>query len=86
MEQPTVQPGSVVAPALAAGNTVVVKPPELTPFTSLRFAELALESVDARIGPGHASVMRSYLSIDGLHIFDGNYPAGTDLGKVIVTT
>ena len=31
-------------PALAAGNTVVVKPPELAPATSLRFAELALEA------------------------------------------
>ncbi len=33
-----------VAPALAAGNTVVVKPAELTPLTALRIAELALEA------------------------------------------
>ncbi|XAS76218.1 aldehyde dehydrogenase family protein [Dermatophilaceae bacterium Sec6.4] len=32
------------APALAAGNTVVLKPAELTPFTALRLAELALEA------------------------------------------
>ncbi|MCY9783360.1 aldehyde dehydrogenase family protein [Nocardiopsis sp. EMB25] len=32
------------APALAAGNTVVVKPSELTPLTALRIAELALEA------------------------------------------
>lgn len=31
-----------VAPALAAGNAVVLKPSELTPFSSLRFAELAV--------------------------------------------
>ncbi|NAZ76381.1 aldehyde dehydrogenase family protein [Kineococcus sp. T13] len=31
-------------PALAAGNTVVLKPAELTPLTSLRLAELALEA------------------------------------------
>ena len=31
-------------PALAAGNTVVLKPAELTPLTALRLAELALEA------------------------------------------
>ena len=33
-----------MAPALAAGNTVVLKPAELTPLTALRFADLALEA------------------------------------------
>ncbi len=33
-----------MAPALAAGNTVVLKPAELTPFTALRLAELGLEA------------------------------------------
>jgi acyl-CoA reductase-like NAD-dependent aldehyde dehydrogenase len=32
------------APALAAGNTVVLKPAELTPLTALRIAELGLEA------------------------------------------
>ncbi len=32
------------APALAAGNTVVLKPAELTPLTALRIAELAVEA------------------------------------------
>ncbi len=32
------------APALAAGNTVVVKPAELTPLSALRLGELALEA------------------------------------------
>jgi betaine-aldehyde dehydrogenase len=31
-----------LAPALASGNTVVLKPAELTPLTALRFAEIAL--------------------------------------------
>ena len=31
-------------PALAAGNTVVLKPAELTPLTAMRIAELALEA------------------------------------------
>ncbi len=33
-----------VAPALACGNTVVLKPSELTPYTALRMAELAIEA------------------------------------------
>src|SRR4051812_34338880 len=33
-----------LAPALAAGNTVVLKPAELTPLTALRFEQLALEA------------------------------------------
>ena len=32
------------APALAAGNTVVLKPAEITPLTAMRLAELALEA------------------------------------------
>jgi acyl-CoA reductase-like NAD-dependent aldehyde dehydrogenase len=32
------------APALAAGNTVVLKPAEMTPLTALRIAELAVEA------------------------------------------
>jgi len=47
-----------LGPALAAGNTVVLKPAELTPLTALRFAELALEAgipegvVNVVAGPG----------------------------------
>src|SRR5205823_12711568 len=47
-----------LAPALASGNTVVLKPAELTPLTALRFAELALEAglpegvVNVVAGPG----------------------------------
>jgi acyl-CoA reductase-like NAD-dependent aldehyde dehydrogenase len=33
-----------IGPALACGNTVVVKPAELTPLTALRLAELALDA------------------------------------------
>jgi aldehyde dehydrogenase (NAD+) len=43
-----------VAPALAAGNTVVLKPPELAPFSSLRFAALAME---AGLPPGVLNVI-----------------------------
>ena len=33
-----------VGPALATGNTIVVKPAEITPLTALRLAELALDA------------------------------------------
>jgi aldehyde dehydrogenase (NAD+) len=33
-----------IAPALAAGNTVVLKPASLTPLTALRFAQLTVEA------------------------------------------
>ena len=33
-----------MAPALAAGNTIVLKPAELTPLTALRFEQLAVEA------------------------------------------
>jgi acyl-CoA reductase-like NAD-dependent aldehyde dehydrogenase len=47
-----------LGPALAAGNTVVLKPAVLTPLTALRFAEIALEAgipegvVNVVVGPG----------------------------------
>jgi betaine-aldehyde dehydrogenase len=45
------------APALAAGNTVVLKPAETTPMSTLRFAELAADILPAGVlnvvtGPG----------------------------------
>ncbi|GAA1600352.1 aldehyde dehydrogenase family protein [Kribbella hippodromi] len=42
------------APALAAGNTVVLKPAELTPLTAIRLGELALE---AGLPPGVLEVV-----------------------------
>ncbi len=47
-----------LGPALAAGNTVVLKPAELTPLTALRFASLAAEAgipdgvINVVVGPG----------------------------------
>jgi len=43
-----------VAPALAAGNTVVIKPAKYTPLTALAFAELAIE---AGLPPGVLNVL-----------------------------
>ncbi|MDQ3639097.1 MAG: aldehyde dehydrogenase family protein [Actinomycetota bacterium] len=47
-----------MAPALAAGNTIVLKPAELTPLTALEFERIALEAgipegvVNVVVGPG----------------------------------
>jgi phenylacetaldehyde dehydrogenase len=51
-----------MAPALAAGNTVVLKPAEATPLSALRLAALALE---AGIPPGVVNVVNGYGSTVG---------------------
>jgi acyl-CoA reductase-like NAD-dependent aldehyde dehydrogenase len=45
-----------VAPALAAGNAVVVKPSELTPLTTLRLAEVAFD----HLPPGVVNVLTGF--------------------------
>jgi acyl-CoA reductase-like NAD-dependent aldehyde dehydrogenase len=50
------------APALAAGNTVVVKPAELTPLSALRLSELALE---AGLPPGVLQILPGKGSVVG---------------------
>ncbi|MGW1618347.1 aldehyde dehydrogenase family protein [Streptomyces sp. NPDC002172] len=51
---PIMSVGMKVAPALAAGNCVVVKSPDLAPFTVARFAEIARE---AGLPPGVLHVL-----------------------------
>jgi len=46
--------GMNVAPALAAGNAVIIKPPELAPMGPLRFGELCLE---VGLPPGLVNVL-----------------------------
>jgi acyl-CoA reductase-like NAD-dependent aldehyde dehydrogenase len=65
------------APALAAGNTVVLKPAELTPLTALRLAELALR---AGIPEGVFQVLPGAGSIVGQRFVD--HPA---VRKVVFT-
>ena len=53
-----------LAPALAAGNTVVLKPAELTPLTALRFADIATAAgipdgvINVVVGPGRTCGQR----------------------------
>jgi acyl-CoA reductase-like NAD-dependent aldehyde dehydrogenase len=51
---PMIMVGWKAAPALAAGNCVVLKPAELTPLTAIRIGELALE---AGLPPGVFNVL-----------------------------
>jgi acyl-CoA reductase-like NAD-dependent aldehyde dehydrogenase len=55
------------APALAAGNCVVLKPAELTPLTALRLAELA---IDAGIPPDVFQVLPGQGSVVGQRFVD----------------
>ncbi len=65
------------APALAAGNTVVLKPAELTPLTALRLGELALE---AGIPPGVFTVVTGQGSVVGERLV--THP---DVRKIVFT-
>jgi aldehyde dehydrogenase (NAD+) len=56
-----------VAPALACGNTVVLKPAEQTPLTALRFAELTLE---AGIPAGVFNVITGFGHVAGAALVD----------------
>ena len=49
--------GWQMAGALAAGNTVVLKPSEVTPLSIIRFGELALE---AGVPPGVVNIVQGY--------------------------
>jgi len=59
---PMIMVGWKCAPALAAGNTVVVKPAELTPLSAIRIGELALE---AGLPPGVLNVLPGKGSVVG---------------------
>ena len=54
-----------MGPALAAGNTVVLKPSELTPLSTLRIAEL---SRDVAFPPGVVNIVPGYGSVAGQHL------------------
>jgi len=59
---PMIMVGWKAAPALAAGNTVVVKPASETPLTAIRIGELALE---AGLPPGVFNVVPGRGSVAG---------------------
>jgi len=75
-----------VAPALAAGNTVVLKPAELTPLTALELERIALETglpegvVNVVAGPGSVAGKRLVEHPDVAKIA---FTGSTDVGRGI---
>ncbi len=75
-----------LAPALAAGNTVVLKPAELTPLTALRFAGFALDAgipegvVNVVVGPGSTCGTRLVEHPDVAKIA---FTGSTEVGRLI---
>ena len=86
---PMIMVGWKAAPALAAGNTVVLKPAELTPLTAIRIAELALE---AGLPPGVFNVVPGKGSVAGEAMVQHrgidkiSFTGSTEVGKRIMRT
>jgi acyl-CoA reductase-like NAD-dependent aldehyde dehydrogenase len=76
-----------IAPALACGNTVVLKPAELTPFTAIRMAELAIE---AGLPPGAFNCVPGPGSVAGMALVRHPevdkiaFTGSTEVGKQIM--
>jgi acyl-CoA reductase-like NAD-dependent aldehyde dehydrogenase len=75
------------APALAAGNAVVLKPAELTPMTAMRLAELALDAglpADVfQVLPGKGSVVGQRF-VDSLDVAKVVFTGSTDVGRQVL--
>jgi betaine-aldehyde dehydrogenase len=75
------------APALAAGNTVVLKPAELTPLTAMRLAELALSAGIPEgvftVLPGRGSVVGERF-VTHPRVRKVCFTGSTDVGKGIM--
>lgn len=77
-----------IAPALAAGNTVVAKPSELTPASAARLAEL---TVEAGLPPGVLNIVHGVGAIAGAALVDQpgvaavSFTGSTAVGKAIAT-
>jgi len=75
-----------IAPALAAGNALVVKPSEQSPSSILKVAELAIEAglpagvlnIVPGLGTSTGAALASHPDIDLLH-FTGSVPVGRQL-------
>jgi phenylacetaldehyde dehydrogenase len=83
---PFAQAAFKIAPALAAGCTVILKPAEQTPLTALRLAELVVEAgfpagtVNVLTGFGHTAgaALAAHHGVDKL-----TFTGSTDVGRLI---
>ncbi len=78
-----------VAPALAAGNTIVLKPAELTPLTALELEQIALEAglpegvLNVVVGPGSVAGERLVEHPDVAKVaFTGSTAVGRRIGAI----
>jgi succinate-semialdehyde dehydrogenase/glutarate-semialdehyde dehydrogenase len=75
-----------VAPALASGNTVIIKPPQTTPFSAALLFELLLE---AGVPPSHASLVQGPGSELGRWLTENQdirfytFTGSTEVGKLL---
>ncbi len=75
------------APALACGNTLVLKPAEQTPLTALRLGEILMEAgipegvvnIVTGMGPGAGSSIAEHMDIDKV-----SFTGSTEVGKIIL--
>jgi betaine-aldehyde dehydrogenase len=76
-----------LGPALACGNTVVLKPAELTPLTALRLAELALEAGIPEgvlnVVPGPGSVVGKRL-VEHRDVAKIGFTGSTEVGRGVM--
>jgi aldehyde dehydrogenase (NAD+)/phenylacetaldehyde dehydrogenase len=78
-----------LAPALAAGCTMVIKPAELTPLTALKLGALCLE---AGIPPGVVNVVPGKGSVAGQALLESKhvdkiaFTGSTEVGKTVMKT
>ena len=86
---PMIMVGWKCAPALAAGNCVVLKPAELTPLTAIRIGELALE---AGLPPGVLNILPGPGSVAGEALVRHpgidkiSFTGSTEIGKHLMRT
>jgi len=81
-----------VAPALAAGNTIIIKCAEQTPLTALRVAEIALEAgipkgvlnVVPGYGPTAGAALASHMDVDKI-AFTGSTEVGQKVMRMAAT-
>jgi acyl-CoA reductase-like NAD-dependent aldehyde dehydrogenase len=76
-----------VAPALAAGNTVIIKPSEMTPLTTLLFAEIF-----GHLPPGVVNIVTGYGATVGRELvvspgtqmiaFTGSFATGREIARL----